>query len=191
MKENLELLIGEPFEKEWPIDYNIFNDRDENMLDFTVPFIVKDKDGEVVLELSQSNGLTVAQFEDADNARLVVSIYDTSFFDEDEYYYDYQTSSINGKKKIDVSGIIKATKTKEKPEPKTREVRPWDLFKSKDSPEGARVSEEVQKERYDICTECPEFVKLTGQCKQCGCFMKAKTRLAGASCPLNKWLAEA
>jgi hypothetical protein len=190
MKEILELIIGEPFEKEWPIDYNIFSDKDEDMLNFTAPFIVKDKNEEVVLELIQSNGLTVAQFEDADNARLVVSIYDTSFFYEGKYYYEYHTSTMNGKKSIDITGVIEATTTKEESEPAKREVRPWDLFKSKDSPEGARVSEEVQKERYDICTQCPEFVKLTGQCKQCGCFMKAKTRLAGASCPLNKWLAE-
>ena len=41
--------------------------------------------------------------------------------------------------------------------------------------------------RMDICLSCPELIKLTQTCKKCGCFMKAKTRLAEASCPIGKW----
>ena len=45
----------------------------------------------------------------------------------------------------------------------------------------------IQEQRYAICKECPEFVSLTTQCKQCGCIMQLKTRYAGAVCPLKKW----
>lgn len=43
----------------------------------------------------------------------------------------------------------------------------------------------IAKQRYSICVQCPEFSK--GICKQCGCIMKLKTKLANATCPLNKW----
>jgi hypothetical protein len=49
---------------------------------------------------------------------------------------------------------------------------------------------EVQErgnERYSICKECPEFFKLTAQCKKCGCFMKLKVLLPGQECPIGKW----
>jgi hypothetical protein len=64
-----------------------------------------------------------------------------------------------------------------------RKVRPWDLFNKK----MGRVSSSIQNERMDICRACPELIKITSQCKKCGCFMKEKTKLADASCPLNKW----
>ena len=41
--------------------------------------------------------------------------------------------------------------------------------------------------RLQICEGCDKFDKDTQRCKECGCFMKTKTQLAGASCPLNKW----
>ena len=28
---------------------------------------------------------------------------------------------------------------------------------------------------------------ITQQCKKCGCFMKIKTKLKNATCPLQKW----
>lgn len=64
-----------------------------------------------------------------------------------------------------------------------RQVRPWDLFNKK----MGRVNSSIHNERMDICRACPELIKLTFQCKKCGCFMKEKTKLADASCPLNKW----
>ena len=42
-------------------------------------------------------------------------------------------------------------------------------------------------ERYNICLQCPELIKVTKQCRKCGCFMVAKTKLANATCPLGKW----
>lgn len=66
---------------------------------------------------------------------------------------------------------------------KMGDTRPWDMI----NPMVERVSEEVEKARYEICEQCPELLEITKQCKQCGCFMKAKTKIANATCPLNKW----
>jgi hypothetical protein len=62
------------------------------------------------------------------------------------------------------------------------DVRPWDLLIA-----DSKVSDEVQKERFDICKGCPELIQLTSTCKKCGCFMAAKTKLKEAACPIGKW----
>jgi len=49
------------------------------------------------------------------------------------------------------------------------------------------VPENIEQERLNICQSCEHFFKLTTQCKKCGCFVKAKTKLAGGSCPIKKW----
>lgn len=54
---------------------------------------------------------------------------------------------------------------------------------SKHSPEEAALLEE----RLNTCEGCPELRKPFDQCAACGCFVKAKARLKGASCPLGKW----
>lgn len=43
------------------------------------------------------------------------------------------------------------------------------------------------KERLEICKECPRLFAPTFTCKECGCFMKVKTQLKNAKCPLGKW----
>jgi hypothetical protein len=48
-------------------------------------------------------------------------------------------------------------------------------------------SQEVISQRMSVCNACPDFVKATSQCKKCGCFMSAKTKLKAASCPVMKW----
>jgi len=63
------------------------------------------------------------------------------------------------------------------------ETRPWDLV----NPATEWASEELVSARYAICKACPELIKLTTQCKKCGCIMKAKTKLEKATCPLGKW----
>lgn len=63
------------------------------------------------------------------------------------------------------------------------ETRPWDLA----NPNIEHVPDEVQKERYSICLACPELIKLTKQCKKCGCLMHLKTKLPAAVCPIGKW----
>ena len=64
-----------------------------------------------------------------------------------------------------------------------RPARPWDLFNKKIG----RVTDIVAKERMEICRGCPHLIKVTHQCKECGCFMDAKTKLPNASCPIGKW----
>lgn len=45
---------------------------------------------------------------------------------------------------------------------------------------------QVSERRLKICEACSELTK-DYQCRVCGCLMKKKTKLSGASCPLNKW----
>lgn len=59
---------------------------------------------------------------------------------------------------------------------------PWDLLDKE-----KYADEEDAEKRFAICKVCPELIKLTKQCKKCGCFMVAKTKLAAATCPLGKW----
>jgi hypothetical protein len=42
-------------------------------------------------------------------------------------------------------------------------------------------------ERLKICNECDRFDESLSKCRECGCFMKAKTQLPMAVCPINKW----
>lgn len=65
-------------------------------------------------------------------------------------------------------------------------VRPWDMM----NPKIERVSDEIAKKRYDMCLSCDKLIHVTKQCKECGCFMNAKTKLPHASCPIGKWGAE-
>ena len=44
----------------------------------------------------------------------------------------------------------------------------------------------IISKRWDLCTGC-EFLTEKNKCLKCGCFMKVKTRVATASCPIGKW----
>jgi hypothetical protein len=66
---------------------------------------------------------------------------------------------------------------------KLGKTRPWDIL----NPNTEYVEEAESTRRYDICKACPELIDLTKQCKQCGCVMPLKTKLAKAECPLKKW----
>lgn len=63
------------------------------------------------------------------------------------------------------------------------ETRPWDLI----NPTTEYVSKEIAEKRFLICRSCPELIKLTKQCKKCGCLMHLKTKLENATCPIGKW----
>lgn len=63
-----------------------------------------------------------------------------------------------------------------------KDVRPWDLING--SP---RSPEELGQYRLEICKACDFYRPKTNTCKKCGCFMKLKTSLAHASCPIGKW----
>ncbi len=71
----------------------------------------------------------------------------------------------------------------EKSDKEGKDVKPWDLI----NPNTEWATLEVSSERYSICKACPELIKLTKQCKKCGCFMSAKTKLQEATCPIGKW----
>jgi hypothetical protein len=59
----------------------------------------------------------------------------------------------------------------------------WDLI----NPNIGRVSQDVLEKRLSICSSCEHFIKLTKQCKKCGCFMRLKGSLPHAECPVGKW----
>lgn len=63
------------------------------------------------------------------------------------------------------------------------ETRPWHLLDHTKTVDDNKISEQ----RLEICKGCPELIQLTSQCKKCGCFMPAKTKLDAAKCPLGKW----
>lgn len=45
----------------------------------------------------------------------------------------------------------------------------------------------VTAARTEICRACPAMVALTGQCSDCGCFVRLKARFRRADCPRGKW----
>ena len=49
------------------------------------------------------------------------------------------------------------------------------------------VDEPTRTIRINICNDCDRLFKPTGTCKDCGCFVNAKTWLKGATCPRGKW----
>ena len=49
------------------------------------------------------------------------------------------------------------------------------------------VSTEEGYRRLSVCENCEKLEKASYRCSECGCFMKTKTQLATASCPIGKW----
>lgn len=41
--------------------------------------------------------------------------------------------------------------------------------------------------RMKICNDCPHLKRKLSQCELCHCFMKLKTKLPKARCPIGKW----
>ena len=58
-----------------------------------------------------------------------------------------------------------------------------DLF----DPNQPKSDAELIKYRLDICNSCEWLDKRLTRCRQCGCFMKLKSTLRQAQCPLHKW----
>ncbi len=58
-----------------------------------------------------------------------------------------------------------------------------DLF----DPNQPRSDRELIESRLAICNTCPFFNKRLAKCKKCGCFMKLKTTLDRAKCPIGNW----
>jgi hypothetical protein len=51
---------------------------------------------------------------------------------------------------------------------------------------GKIISEDPEA-RFEQCKACEYFFSPTGTCKKCGCFMRVKTKLKHATCPVGKW----
>ena len=86
-------------------------------------------------------------------------------------------------KQINDSEFFVIVPESEAPLEEPKSVKPWDFL----NPNTEYADEATSKERYSICKGCPEFINLSKQCKKCGCFMSAKTKLAAATCPIGKW----
>jgi hypothetical protein len=67
--------------------------------------------------------------------------------------------------------------------PKNEDVRFRDLF----DPTKPRSEQELIEARLDICKTCPFLSRNMTRCTKCGCFMKLKTTLKDATCPIGKW----
>lgn len=63
------------------------------------------------------------------------------------------------------------------------DVKPWDLL----NPNQPRSQEDLVSSRLKICRGCEYFRPKTETCRKCGCFMKLKTTLENAKCPIGKW----
>lgn len=71
----------------------------------------------------------------------------------------------------------------------------WELYKEKNgvtpldalNPRTKKIETDIANNRLNICLSCPELIKITKQCKKCGCFMEAKSKLANSKCPIGKW----
>ena len=55
------------------------------------------------------------------------------------------------------------------------------------NPFSPRASDDLAEYRLKICQACEFFKKNGSRCKKCNCFMRAKTSLEQAKCPIGKW----
>jgi len=62
-------------------------------------------------------------------------------------------------------------------------VKPWDML----NPNEPRSEQEIIDARLEVCKVCEFYRARTNQCRKCGCFMKLKTKLEHAKCPIGKW----
>lgn len=64
-----------------------------------------------------------------------------------------------------------------------KDVTFFDLF----DPNQERSNRALIESRLEICNGCEWFSKRMVKCKKCGCFMRLKTTLREAKCPIGKW----
>jgi hypothetical protein len=65
----------------------------------------------------------------------------------------------------------------------SNDVKFTDLF----DPSQPRSDRALIESRLEICNSCEWFHKRLAKCRKCGCFMKLKSTLKQASCPIGKW----
>lgn len=61
------------------------------------------------------------------------------------------------------------------------------IQKAQEIDKATRAPEEIRNQRLSICDSCEHLFKPTSSCKKCGCFMKLKTWIGPARCPIGKW----
>lgn len=50
-----------------------------------------------------------------------------------------------------------------------------------------KESRDLMETRMPMCNLCPNKIKLTNTCRECGCFLPAKTRVKDEQCPIDLW----
>jgi hypothetical protein len=67
----------------------------------------------------------------------------------------------------------------------------WDLVQyiHKSQGDPLTVPDEVVEERVKICQKCEWYDAAQHRCKNCGCYLAAKTRFSLESCPIGAWSA--
>jgi len=63
----------------------------------------------------------------------------------------------------------------------------FDTVKSVSQGNPMNISDEQAASRKAICNDCSFFNKMQERCSKCGCYMKVKTYLKAAVCPVGKW----
>jgi len=63
-----------------------------------------------------------------------------------------------------------------------KDVTIWNLIDGSPRSDG-----DLSESRLEICKGCEFFRPRTQTCMKCGCFMKAKSMLLNAKCPIGKW----
>lgn len=93
----------------------------------------------------------------------------------------------NTNEPINSHELVNSHDIERSPNPKI--VKPWDML----NPNEPRSSKELSEDRIDICkgtntgVACEFFNPITVGCNKCGCFLKMKTKLYNAVCPIGKW----
>lgn len=52
------------------------------------------------------------------------------------------------------------------------------------------VNKELKQKRMMFCNNCPlkgKYLRTIDKCNDCGCILNFKTRVADATCPIDKW----
>jgi len=63
----------------------------------------------------------------------------------------------------------------------------FELIKNAVQTGALEVSDEVKKQRLDICRGCNKYDSDQVRCIECGCFLESKASFALNSCPIGKW----
>jgi hypothetical protein len=50
-----------------------------------------------------------------------------------------------------------------------------------------KATDDERAARLEVCRACDRYDAAQVRCKECGCFLAAKTRWAAEACPLGKW----